>query len=246
MKKVILLIFMIIPLGLVANNLEKILKFNKISDEVIIDGIIDPAWHNADSTSNFIQFQPYHGSNPTKKTVAKVLTTDDALYCLIVCYDEKKNIQQQKGKLDDFSGDIVSLMLDTFGNKRTAYKFAVTAAGVRADCRMLDDARNRDYSWDGIWFSDAKIYDWGFVVEMKIPYKSIQYDENLTEWGLDFDRYIPVGTEDIYWCAYEENEGQRISKFGKLVFQDFKPTVRGMHLEIYPVGISKATYSIIS
>jgi hypothetical protein len=60
-------------------------------------------------------------------------------------------------------------MLDTFGDKRTAYKFAVTASGVRSDCRLLDDARNRDYSWDGVWFAKAKVYDWGFVVEMRVP-----------------------------------------------------------------------------
>jgi hypothetical protein len=174
--------------------------------------------------------------------VAKLMTNQDVLYCLMVCYENKANIQKHKGKLDDMGGDIVSLMLDTFDNKRTAYKFAVTAAGVRADCRLVDDARNWDYSWDGIWFSAAKIYDWGFVVEMEIPYKSIQYDEKLSEWGLDFDRWIPARTEDLYWCKYEENEGQRISKFGKLVFQDFHPAVKGLHLEVYPVGISKFTY----
>ena len=65
-------------------------------------------------------------------------------------------------------------MLDTYDDKRTAYRFAVSAGGVRSDCRMLDDARNRDYNWDGIWFAASKIYDWGYVVEIKIPYKSIR------------------------------------------------------------------------
>ena len=242
MKKILIPLLLFIPLILFANNFEKVLVLQKSSEKIIIDGKIDPAWANADSAFDFVQHNPYHGVDPSTKTVAKILTTEDALYCLMVCYDERENIQKHTGTLDDMGGDIVSLMLDTFGNKRTAYKFAVTAAGVRADCRMLDDARNRDYSWDGIWFSDAKIYEWGFVVEMEIPYKSIQYDEKLNEWGLDFDRYRPVNTEDVYWCAYEENEGQRISKFGRLAFQNFKPNVRGMHLEIYPVGISKATY----
>ncbi len=77
-------------------------------------------------------------------------------------------------------------MIDTFGDKRTAYKFAVSAGGVRSDCRLLDDARNRDYNWDGIWFADSKIYYWGFVVEMEIPYKSIQYDKSLNLMGIRF------------------------------------------------------------
>jgi hypothetical protein len=108
---------------------------------------------------------------------------------------------------------------------------------------MLDDARNRDYSWDGIWDAASKIYDWGFVVEMKIPYKSIKYDKNLNEWGLDFDRWRSYNKEDLYWCEYEQNEGMRISKFGKLVLGDFKPGASGLNLEVYPVGISKFEYT---
>jgi hypothetical protein len=242
LKGTVVLVFGIIAATTFPANSEKLLHLKKIPTSITVDGFIDPIWNQADSVADFVQFQPYHGKTPSVKTVAKIFTTQEALYCLMVCFDEKKNIQKNTGKLDDFGGDIVSLMLDTFGDKRTAYKFAVTAAGGRADCRLLDDARNRDYNWDGVWFSDAKVYDWGFVIEMKIPYRSIQYNESLTEWGLDFDRWIPARSEDIYWCPYEQNEGQRISKFGKLVFEDFRPSVKGLNLEVYPVGIAKATY----
>ncbi|TAK58355.1 MAG: hydrolase [Bacteroidetes bacterium] len=221
---------------------EKKLTLRTTSVSPQIDGVVDAVWSTADSINDFVELQPYHGAEPKKKTIAKVLTTEDALFCMLICMDDKTNIQQTTGKLDDFGGDIVSIMLDTFGDKRTAYKLAVTAAGVRADCRLLDDARNRDYNWDGVWFSDAQVYDWGFVIEMEIPYRSLQYDEKLAEWGLDFDRWIPSSNEDIYWCKYEESEGQRISKFGKLLFTDFKPSAKGLNLEIYPVGIAKATY----
>jgi len=220
----------------------KQMVLRKAAEPIAVDGIIDPSWFVADSVSDFIQQQPYHNQQASRRTVARLLTSEHALYCMMICYDDHANIQTQKGKLDDYGGDVVSLMLDTFDNKQTAYKFAVTASGVKADCRLLDDARNRDYSWDGIWFSSSKIYDWGFVVEMEIPYKSIQYDATITEWGLDFDRWMPVRNEDIYWCGYEESEGQRISKFGRLVFNDFRPTVKGLHLELYPVAIAKSTY----
>lgn len=221
---------------------QKTLTLRKAPTRVVVDGMIDPAWSAADSIDGFISQMPYHGKPSTRRTVAKVLTTDEALYCLMVCYDQRDSIDVLIGKLDDAGGDLVSIMLDTFMDKRTAYKFAVTAGGARADCRMLDDARNRDYSWDGVWFSSVKLHDWGFVVEWEIPYRSFQYDENLTEWGLDFDRWMPARNEDTYWCAYEEVEGQRVSKFGKLRFDDFRPTVKGNNLEFYPVGITRATY----
>jgi hypothetical protein len=64
----------------------------------------------------------------------------------------------------------------------------------------------------------------------------------LSEWGLDFDRYLAALTEDTYWCPYEENEGQRVSKFGALVFEEFHPSIKGLNLEVYPVAISKVTY----
>lgn len=241
MKKFLTVLFLI-PIILFASNKEKVLVIKKINSPINIDGIIDEAWNKADSATGFFQLQPFFGKVPSRNSYAKVLTSETSLYCLIVCYDEKQNIQQNTGKLDDMGGDVVSIMLDTFGDKQTAYKFAVNAAGTRADCRLLDDARNRDYSWDGIWFSDSKIYDWGYVVEIEIPYKSIQYNEKLTEWGLDFDRWIPALTEDLYWCEYEQNEGQRISKFGKLVFEDFRPSIKGLNLELYPVAFGKINY----
>jgi hypothetical protein len=244
-KQLLLLLFVISPYFLFATenkNLGKVLHLIKIDKEIEVDGKIDNLWSLADSTTKFFQLDPYYNQPTSVKTVAKVLTTEDALYCLMICYDDKKNIQANAGMRDGYTGDIVSIMLDTFNDKQTAYKFAINASGVTADSRMLDDARNRDYSWDGIWEGSSKIYDWGFVVEMKIPYKSIKYDKNLNEWGLDFDRWRSYNKEDIYWCEYEQSEGQRISKFGKLIFEDFKPSVTGLNLEVYPVGLSKIKY----
>ncbi len=242
MKKLILFLLPAILITLPVSAQTKKILLRKANAEIKIDGVIDQVWSTADSVSDFFQLSPYYDQPPTVKTVAKVLTTDDALYALMVCYDNEKDITAFKGMQDDFTGDIVSIMLDTFGDNKTAYKFAVNASGVRADSRLLDDARTRDYSWDGIWFSATKIYPWGYVVEWKIPYKSIQYDESLTEWGLDFDRWRAINSEDLYWNKYNQNEGQRISKFGKLVFENFHPTVHGLNLEVYPVGITKAAY----
>jgi hypothetical protein len=243
MKKYLLLFFLPVCIYASNPNDDKKIILKKIDAEITIDGIIDNIWSSADSVVNFFQLTPYYNQPPTQRTIAKVLTTDDAIYCMMICYQKREDIQAVSGVLDEYTGDLVSLMIDTFNDQQTAYKFAVSASGVRMDSRLLDDARNRDYSWDGIWFADSKIYDWGYVIEMKIPYKSIKYDKDLTEWGLDFDRWIPAFNEDLYWCEYDQNEGQRISKFGKLVFDNFQPTATGLNLEIYPVGLLKANYT---
>ncbi len=243
-RKLLFLIVLFSAYGFAkSDNPGKKLIVKKTNAEIKLDGEIDPIWSTADSATDFFQLNPYYGKKPTWPTVAKVLTTDDALYCLIICYEDSNYIQPFTGTLDNTTGEYVSMMLDTFDDDKTAYKFIVTVSGVRSDCILLDDARNRDYSWDGIWFAKTKIYKWGWVAEMKIPYKSIQYNKKLSYWGLDFDRWIPAAnSEDLYWNKYEKNEGQRVSKFGELVFKDFKPSVKGLNLEIYPVGVAKANY----
>jgi hypothetical protein len=249
MKRLVLIICIFTNILLFADgtkNQDKILKLKKTPGPIKIDGIIDAAWNQADSVSDFIQLSPYFGKQPSKGTTIKVLTSDQSIFVLFKCYDEPENITRNTGKQDDFSGDGVSFMIDTFNDLKTAYKFAVSAGGARADCRLLDDARNYDWNWDGIWFSDARIYNWGYVVEMEIPFKSIQYDEKQIYWGLDFDRSRAVNNEELSWCNYIENEGQRISKFGRLIFDDFRPSTKGLNLEIYPVGLSKIEYNTSS
>ncbi len=244
MGKKIVLLWLVVSIFSFAQstNGKKKIVLNRIEKKIIVDGNIEKEWAQADSVSDFVQFQPYPNSNPSRRTVAKVLTNDNSFYCLIKCYDDPNEIELGRGMLDDRTGDVVSLMLDTFGDKRTAYKFAVSASGVKSDSRLLEDGRFRDYSWDGIWFAASKVYPWGYAVEMEIPYKSIKYNDSLTVWGIDFDRFIPRLSEDIYWCNYSENEGQRISKFGRLLLKNFRPKIHGVNLEIYPVGIARADY----
>lgn len=220
----------------------RVIALHQTDSAIHLDGFIDPAWQQADSATDFYQMQPYFGQPSTKTTVAKIISTDKSLFCLLKCYEEQDYIQRTRGKLDDHSGDVVSIMLDTFDDNRSAYRFAVSAAGVRSDARMLDDGRQTDYSWDGVWFSAAHVHEWGFVVEIEIPYRSIHYSEQPQSWGIDFDRWMSKRTEDTYWSRYEENERLRVSKFGQIRFIDFYPSIHGLNLEIYPVGLTKATY----
>jgi hypothetical protein len=84
MKKYLLLF--LIPVFIYPSNPNEAKKLilKKIDTEIKIDGIIDNAWNSADSVINFFQLSPYYNQPPTDRTVAKVLTTDDALYCLSI------------------------------------------------------------------------------------------------------------------------------------------------------------------
>jgi hypothetical protein len=242
LNRSVVALLLMCPVLATAADQDKVVRLRPAGGEITIDGVVDACWLGADSVADFCQFSPYYRQSPSRRTVARVLSTPEALYCLLTCYDERDHVETQTGLFDQPNGDIVSIMLDTFDDRRSAYRFAVSAAGVRTDARFLDDGRVRDYSWDGIWFGTSKVYGWGFVVEMMIPYKSLRYANDLREWGVDFDRWIQWKKEDVYWCDYEQNEGLRISKFGRLVFDGTRPGSTGLNLEVYPVGVTKATY----
>jgi hypothetical protein len=235
--------YLILLIGLVfGSTSNKTILVEKVNSTPRVDGKMDNCWFKADSVSDFIQFEPYYNQAPSKKTVARILTDSEAIYCLIQCYDNPRKVAAHTGRVDELNNsDYVSLILDTFGNNRTAYRFSVSSTGVRSDCRLLDDGRNSDYSWNGIWYADSKMYDWGYAVEMKIPYKSIQYHRN-TQWSVGFHRYIHHENESIYWNKYDRNTGLRISRSGDLKFREFNLPERRMHMEIYPVGLSKVNY----
>ena len=100
MKKQLLFFLVIIAIHFLFatenKNLEKSLRLIKINSEIEVDGKIDDVWSTADSTTNFFQLEPYYESANIVKTVAKVLTTDEALYCLMICYDDKKLFRQMQ------------------------------------------------------------------------------------------------------------------------------------------------------
>lgn len=219
------------------------LALRRTPSPIEIDGLIDPQWKSADSTTLSFQLLPYYRQNPTVQTTAKVLSTDEALYCLLICYQPRRTIESNTGLLDQDVGDAVSIMLDTFNDRQSAYKFAVSASGVRSDARLLDDGRNRDYSYDGVWNAAAAVFDSGYVVEMEIPYRTIKHDGTSAGWGLDFDRWVSRTKEDLYWSVYEQNEGMRISKFGRLEFDGVRPSASGLNLELYPVAIARTEYN---
>ena len=207
-----------------------------------IDGIIDPVWSEADSIADFEQQSPFYGQPPTERTVVRLLATPEALYGLVVCYHVKAPIQNIAGVHDQANGDGVSIMIDTFNDDQTAYKFGVTASGVQFDSRLIDDGRNNDNSWDGVWFAGTGVHAWGYIVEMEIPFKSIRYNGELSEWGLDVDRWIASTNEELFWCKYEQSQSQRISRFGRLILNGARPVIEGLNLEVYPVALARVEH----
>lgn len=206
-----------------------------VSEAPKIDGVVDSVWSIADSITEFRQFEPYYGHEPSYRTVVKFLQDDTNLYALFICYtgDDSPTVTMSARE------DRVKLYLDTFNSMTNAYKFSVSASNFRYDELITDDGR-RKASWDGIWYSAVKVYPHKWVAELKIPFRSIRHKSGLHEWGLQLERYIAKNNETDYWVLPDEVAELRVSEFGRLV--GVKPKVSGHGAEFYPVALVRYDY----
>ena len=187
-----------------------------------------------DSAKSFVQRYPDEGKPATDSTVVFVMYDATNLYVAFKCYARPGQLTLQVASRDDREGDNVGLLLSTFDDKSSAYYFCVNAKGVQYDSRITCDANSYDNSWDGVWFSDAKVTDYGYCAELRIPFKTIRYKPGLDTWGINFDRYVPRNDQQSDW-ALQRHGILKVSQAGRL--EGIQPHSRGINLEVYPVGL---------
>jgi hypothetical protein len=167
-----------------------------------IDGIPgDSVWMNAAVTSDLVQFQPDPGAAPRQKTEVRVLYDDEGIYVLAKMFDSAPDsILHQLGPRDEFqnNADAFGIYLDTYHDRRNAFFFGVTAAGVQTDARYTVD--KGDLSLNAVWYSKVTTDSLGWYVEMKIPYQALRFPKSdVQKWGLNFQRNIRRYREIDYW-----------------------------------------------
>ncbi|MFA5033003.1 MAG: DUF5916 domain-containing protein [bacterium] len=209
----------------------------KVGVAPVIDGKIDSVWGSADSVSEFVQWDPEEGAFPSESTKVFICRDDKNIYIVFKCFDsEPLGLNVKKVPRDYFDNeDNVEIIFDTFGDKTTAYEFMLNAAGVQYDEKISQDGRAEDISWDGVWYSATKITEYGYVAEMKIPFKTLRFKQGLDEWGVNFCRYISKNNESVSWAPLKQVEGMRVSRSGAL--KGIPNTRQGLNLEVYPVAL---------
>jgi len=182
---------------------QKNLSTFQLNSPIIIDGIFEhKTWIGADSASNFVQMEPQTGEAASEKTVAYFGWHEDKIYAVFNCYQSTPVVAKNQSR-DALSknDDIIALFLDTYNDNRSGYAFFVSPLGTQIDMKINDDGRNMDINWDTEWKCDAKIFDWGWCVEVEIPFKSLKYKKGIENWGINFGRIIRSNSETSNWSG---------------------------------------------
>jgi hypothetical protein len=216
-----------------------------------IDGKVDDeAWKSAAVFSDFIQTGPGNNVAPSKPTEAFMGYDEKNLYIAFKCYDEKDKIRATMANRDNvFGEDNVRLWLDTYNDQRRAYVLGFNPYGVQQD-GIFTEGQGADFSVDIVMESKGVIEDWGWSVEIKIPFKSLRYSAGKGKfWGIDFARNIDRFNDEFdQWLPDDRNISGFLVKHGHITGLDEIKAERT--LEIVPsvtvseTGERKRTLSI--
>lgn len=216
-----------------------------IGDSPRVDGRLDdPAWQAARFVSDFVQREPVEGGPPSVCTSVAFLLDDDALYVGARMEAGAGGVRAQLTRRDHAgTSEQLLVSIDSYLDRRTAYTFEVTAAGVRVDYyQATDDEHDRDYSFDPVWEGAAVVDSLGWSAEMRIPLSQLRFRPGPHQiWGINVRRRIPARNEDIFWVLVRREETGWASRFGTLVgLEAVRPPSR---VELMPyVGSSYVAY----
>lgn len=191
----------------------------KLDVPIVIDGRPDEeAWKQAAVFRDFYQTYPGNNTQASKPTEVLVMYDEKNLYIAFKCWDEKDKIRATVAKRDSvFGEDNVRVWLDTYNDRRRAYVLGFNPLGIQQD-GIFTEGQGADFSVDIVMESKGVIDDWGWSVEVKIPFKSIRYKTGKgTLWGFNAARNIDrLNDEFNSWLPEDRNVSGFLTQHGRI------------------------------
>ena len=181
------------------------------------DGALDePQWRQAAVLTGFSQFSPQDGIAAQDSTEVLVWYSASAIHFGIRAFEAHgapRATLADRDKID--ADDNVQILLGTFDDGRQATVFAVNPLGVQSDGTLTESNQSRssgfggstlardpaDLSPDFVYQSKGRVTPEGFVVEVRIPFRSLKYQSrDVQTWGLNVVRRVQHSGHEDSWA----------------------------------------------
>ena len=210
-----------------------------------VDGLLDePVWATIKPITEFVQRLPLDGGEPTEKSEMRILYDDDHLYFGFTFFDSEP--EKVRATILNRGGwihrdDKLEIALDTYLDRRNAYLFEMNPLGTQDDALITDENRPGldEWAWDGVYISEGKVTDFGWVLEVAIPWTTLRFpNKDELTMGLAIKRYINRKNESVIWphigLEYSSDIYQ-VSQYANL--KGLKDIKRGKDIKIKPFAI---------
>lgn len=225
----------------------------RVDTEVVVDGVLDePVWGDAARLVGFSRYAPVDGGAADRTTEVLVWYSPTALHFGVRATAGPDGVQATLADRDRIDADDhVQFFLSTFADGRQAFVFAVNPLGVQMDGSLVEGLRSSggfgglavgreevDRSPDFVFESRGALHDTGYVVEVRIPFKSLRYQSGAEQrWGLHVTRVSPrAGLEDS-WAPARREGASFLSQAGFL--EGLHDLRRGLVLDLNPVATTR-------
>ena len=191
---------------------KKSVSTKKTTENISIDAELNEAsWKDAEIATDFVSLEPKNGTPIPEefKTEVKILYSDDAVYIGAKLYDPNpEKILKELVERDEIgTSDFFGIFINGYNDGQQEFRFFVTAANGQVDTNFTS-SEGEDGSWNAIWESNAKITDFGYVIEMKIPYAALRFPEKDKQtWGLNFFREVRRERQKYTWSPIDNKIG---------------------------------------
>lgn len=191
---------------------KKSVSTKKTTETISIDAELNEAsWKDAEIATDFVSLEPKNGTPIPEefKTEVKILYSNDAIYIGAKLYDPNpEKILKELVERDEIgTSDFFGIFINGYNDGQQEFRFFVTAANGQIDTNFTS-AEGEDGSWNAIWESNAKITDFGYVIEMKIPYAALRFPEKDKQtWGLNFFREVRRERQKYTWSPIDNKIG---------------------------------------
>ncbi len=221
-------------------------------ESIRLDGNLDePVWDRAVPATNFLQQDPLNGQPATERTEVRAVFDQNRLYLGVICYDSEpdKLLGNQLQRDQPLSGDDRFMWtIDPYLDGRSGYFFEVNPSGLMGD-GLIDPGGGRgprgfgiNKSWDGIWNVRVQRSEIGWTIEIVIPFRTLNFDENAPAWGINFQRTVRRKNEESLWMGFPRNQGLfRMSNTGLL--EGLSDISQGFGLDFKPYVVGSITHA---
>jgi hypothetical protein len=189
--------------------------------------------------TGFVQQVPNDGQPATEKTEVWLAHTQSTLYVVFICQDGhpseiRSHLARRENVLND---DYVSVLFDPFQDRRKGILFTVNPAGVQADAAWTENTQP-DYSYDQVWDSEAQVTREGWMALFAIPFRSIRFRTNSSDWGVVFMRNLPRNSELDFWPHVSTAVAGTLSQEGTL--QGIEGVTGSHNLQLNPYVLAQS------
>ncbi|MGK2963016.1 MAG: DUF5916 domain-containing protein [Gemmatimonadaceae bacterium] len=225
---------------------DKVITATRTESVIRIDGSLDDeAWASAPVVSAFTQRLPTGGAPATQPTQVRVLYDNTAIFVAFRLGDSAPDSIEATLARRDFGGhsDWAHVYIDSYLDRRSAFRFSVNPAGVKSDAAIGSDDIDEDQAgWDAVWDAAARRDSTGWTAEFRIPLTQLRFSSNSgpagQTWGVQFGRFIARRGEMSLWAATPPDVHGFVSRFGELRGLDVRS---GRRLETIPYVLGRLT-----